>query len=104
MRDDRAFLFMIVRLPFLAAGKFGFHLSLEGWLEISFSFAAFEEDPRFVDASFETTHRVIDGFAFANSDFDRHWNSPPFRVPNNYTDIEDENLGLFSFSSRFPAK
>ena len=68
------------RLPFLATGKFGFHFSLEGWLEVSFSLTAFEEDTGFVDASFETTHCIIDGLVLTNSNFDGHSGFTSFSV------------------------
>ena len=57
------------RLEFLPAGHLGLHLSRKARFQISFAFPGLEEDAGFVDASFETTERVIDGFVLTNNDF-----------------------------------
>ena len=57
-------------LELLPAGHLGLHLPSKARFEISFALPGLEEDAGFVDAAFETTERVIDGFVLTNNDFD----------------------------------
>ncbi len=57
------------RSEFLPAGHLRLHLSGKARFQISFAFPGLEEDAGFVDASFETTESVIDGFVLTNNDF-----------------------------------
>ena len=60
-------------LELLTAGHLGFHGARKARLKVGFAFASFEKDATLVNATLEAAHRVIDGFALTDNNFNGHF-------------------------------